>query len=240
MNRIEEPNEAFPYRAPDDSIKIVYKHIFEIKSPLKERLLKAMFDKAISGLILLGVSPILGVLWLANFIEGFLITENKGPLFYHYIAISRGEPFKKYKIRIIKMRYVNKELAEKGDWHAWAGEWSAECRTYVGRFVKKFYLDELPQFWNVFKGDMSIVGPRPLAVHHYERDVAQGNVTRKLIKGGILGYGHIRKGTPEFGNPLYEFEYVDKYLKLSSLKFFLFDLSIIFKGIKVVLQGKGL
>lgn len=239
-NFSNEPKEAFPYRPPGTDIKLKYSHIFALNNPLETKFLKSFFDKFISGIVLLATSPIIAGLYIANLLEGLLIKENKGPLFYYYIAVSAGRQFKKYKIRIIKMKYVDKELAMKGDWHAWAGEWTPDCRTYVGRFVKKFYLDELPQFWNVLKGDMSIVGPRPLALHHYERDVAQGNVTRKLIKGGILGYGHIRKGTTEFGNPIYEFEYVDKYLKLPEWKFLLFDFKIILKGIKVVLEGKGL
>ena len=240
QNKAAEPHEAFPYKPPNEEIRNQYRHIFQINTPLGERFLKTLFDKVVAGLILLFASPIFLCLWLANFFEGLLFPDSRGPLFYYYLAMSKGRPFKKYKIRIIKMKYVDKELAVKGDWHAWAGEWTPDCRTYVGRFVKKFYLDELPQFWNVFKGDMSIVGPRPLAVHHYERDVNQGNITRKLIKGGILGLGHIRKGTSEFGNPLYEFEYVDKYLKLNPLQFLFFDLGIILKGIKVILEGKGL
>ena len=87
---------------------------------------------------------------------------------------------------------------------------------------------------------MSIVGPRPLAVHHYERDLQQGNVTRKLLKGGLLGLGHINKGTPEMGNPLYEYEYIDQYLRRGSLGLLALDLWIIWRGIRVILKGKGL
>ena len=61
---------------------------------------------------------------------------------------------------------------------------------------------------------MSIVGPRPLAVHHYERDLKQGNVARSLIKGGLIGLGHVLKGTPQIGEPIYEYEYIDQYLKM--------------------------
>ena len=65
-------------------------------------------------------------------------------------------------------------------------------------------------------------------------------MTRFLIKGGLLGLGHINKGTTEMGNPVYEYEYIDKNIHLSPLGLLWFDLSIIGKGKKVVLQGKGL
>ena len=86
---------------------------------------------------------------------------------------------------------------------------------------------------------MSIVGPRPLAVIHYERDLEQGNVTRKLLKGGLLGLGHINKGTSEMGNPRYEYEYIDKYIKKSSFQLMLLDIWIINKGIALMMRGGG-
>jgi len=161
-------------------------------------------------------------------------------MIFSYNAVSAGKIFPKYKIRLIKEKYIDQEGAKRGDWLAYSAEWTPESRTYVGRFAKKFYLDELPQFYSVFIGDMSIVGPRPLSVLHYDRDLAQGNVTRFLVKGGLLGLGHINKGTPEMGNPVYEYKYIDRYLHLSPMGLLGLDLSIIWRGIKVILQGKGL
>ena len=235
-----EPQGAFPYKAPDDFIKTKYHNIFRLKEPLPDRLPKLFFDKATSIIFLIFSAPIFLLVKIAYVIEGWIIPENKGPMFFSYNAISKGKIIPKYKIRLIKTKNIDPEGAKKGDWHAFSAEWTPDSRTHVGHFVKSFYLDELPQFYSILKGDMSFVGPRPLAIHHYQRDLKQGNVTRYLLKGGLLGLGHVMKGTPEFGNPIYEYEYIDQYLKLSSLGLLWLDLKIIGRGIKVILKGKGL
>jgi lipopolysaccharide/colanic/teichoic acid biosynthesis glycosyltransferase len=237
---LTEPKEAFPYKPPTEELKIKYKDLFELKNPIKVPLPKLIFDKLLSIIVIICSMPVIILLLLFNWTEGIFIRENRGPLFFNYKAVSRGRVFKKYKIRIIKDKFINKELQAVGDWHAFQNEWDPSARTYLGKFVKKFYLDEIPQFYNVLKGDISIVGPRPIAIHHYERDLAQGNIPRSLIKGGLLGYGHIRKGTPEFGKPIYEYEYVHRYLHYPPLRLLLLDLSIIRKGIIVMAKGKGL
>lgn len=235
-----EPDIAFPYKPPSDKVKSRYSYIFKMNSPLKQRYTKLIFDKLVS-LIFLAISlPILFILKLAYIFESIIDKESKGPLIFYYFAISGGKRIKKYKIRIIKEKYIDRELADKGDWHAYKNEWMSESRTYVGKFVKAFYLDELPQFWSILIGDMSFVGPRPLAVHHYQRDLKQGNVTRKLLKGGLLGLGHIHKGTDEMGSPDFEYEYIEKYIKLSAFGILFLDLTILWKGLMVVLKGKGL
>lgn len=237
---MSEPEIAFPYKPPSDEVKIKYKHIFENDYEIKDRIIKIVFDKIMAIIFLTLSLPILIILKVMYLIESLIDKESSGPLIFYYFAISKGKMIKKYKIRIIKEKYIDQELAKKGDWHAYKNEWMPESRTLTGKFVKAFYLDELPQFWSILKGDMSFVGPRPLACHHYYRDLDQGNITRKLLKGGLLGLGHIHKGTSEMGSPEYEYEYIDSYLKKSSLGLLLLDLWIIWKGLIVVLKGKGL
>lgn len=237
--QVEEPKEAFPYTPPTEEIKQKYKAIFELKEPLKVPFPKLLFDKVLAGIFFVLTLPALLFLWVFNLIEGILIPENRGPLFFYYNGVSGGKVFRKWKIRLIKEKYIDKELQAKGDWHAYKNEWMPEARTYMGAFVKKTYLDEIPQFFLILKGDMSFVGPRPLAVHHYERDLAQGNVTRRLIRGGLLGYGHVRKGTPDFGKPEFEYEYVHRYMTYSPWKLLLTDLYVIWRGIVVVSKAGG-
>jgi lipopolysaccharide/colanic/teichoic acid biosynthesis glycosyltransferase len=234
-----EPTEAFPYTPPTDSIKIKYASIFDMDKPIPSRLTKVIFDKLISFILLSLSLPILIILKIAYIIEGIFIPENRGPMFFYYWGVSGGEIIKKWKLRLIKTKFIDEDGAARHEWKAFSAEWTSESRTYVGAFVKKWYLDELPQFWSVFIGDMSIVGPRPLSVMHHERDRAQGNVSRSIIKGGLLGLGHINKGTTEMGNSEYEYEYIHQYLNLSPINLLKLDLWIIWKGILVILKGGG-
>lgn len=240
MNQIKnEPTEAFPYQPPSNEIKEKYAHIFNLKKPVEERFLKLLFDKIIALFFLVFTIPILIILKFAYVVEGIIIKENRGPMLFFYWAISKGKKIKKWKIRIIKQSYIEPVGAANHDWVAFSAEWTPESRTYMGSFVKKWYLDELPQFWSVLIGDMSIVGPRPLSVLHYNRDKDQGNISRSLLKGGMLGLGHINKGTNKMGNASYEYEYIDEYIKRTPLRLLSLDLWIIWKGILLIFKGGG-
>ena len=195
-------------------------------------------DKLVAAVLLVFSLPILLLLKIAYVVEGIWIPSNKGPMLFYYWGVSGGKKMKKWKLRLIKTKYIEPEGAARHDWIAFSAEWTLDSRTIVGAFAKKWYLDELPQFWSVLIGDMSIVGPRPLSVMHYERDKAQGNVTRSLLKGGLLGLGHINKGTLEMGNLIYEYEYVEQYQKRSSFGLLRLDLYNL-KGIIVILKGGG-
>ena len=234
-----EPTEAFPYTPPTDEIK-QSTHIFLL---LKKTCLpdfSRLYLINCFAFILLSISlPILLILKIAYVIEGILIPENRGPMLFYYWGVSGGKKMKKWKLRLIKTKYIEPEGAARHDWIAFSAEWTPDSRTHVGAFAKKWYLDELPQFWSVLIGDMSIVGPRPLSVLHYERDKVQGNVTRSLLKGGLLGLGHINKGTSEMGNSIYEYQYIDEYLNRSSFGLLRLDLWIIWKGAIVILKGGG-
>ena len=145
------------------------------------RLLKRLVDVggSLAGLIL--SIPVMLVLAI------FIKQESQGPILYGQVRTGRGgERFKIYKLRSMR------EDAEGREGARWAVK-NDPRRTRIGAFMRRTNLDELPQFWNVLKGDMSLVGPRPerpelIASFQYE---IQHYQTRHSIKPGITGWAQL-------------------------------------------------
>ena len=236
---MREDKKAFPYKSPSGRIKCEYGEIFSLKRPLKERPCKAVFDKVFAFFMVCLLSPIFISIVAAYLLASAFSPESRGPLFAPYTASSRGKRFRKLKFRTAKWALFGRKAIEKGDYRVYPSEYKAKNLTALGRFLKKYYLDELPQLLNILNGDMSFVGPRALAWHHYLRDVQQGNISRKIIKAGLFSYGHVRKGTPDFGKVELDYRYIEEYMRLSTVSLLWADILIIAKGIKMILQGKG-
>ena len=178
------------------------------------RMVKAIEDRFLAMIILVVISPLL--LSLAIMIK----ITSKGSVFYKQKRMSwNGKEFSMLKFRTMP---VNAE-AETGPVWAKEGEMRA---TWVGRFLRKTSLDELPQFINVLYGDMSIVGPRPerMVFVNQFKDQIPYYMQKHLVKAGITGWAQINGWR---GNTSLEkrIEYDLYYIKNWSL---LLDIKIIF------------
>lgn len=145
------------------------------------RYLKAIEDKMLATCILLMISPLMLILALG------VKLSSPGPIFYRQERVSwNGKSFYMYKFRSMP---IDAET-ESGPVWAKAGE---DRATRFGSFLRRTSLDELPQFWNVLKGDMSIVGPRPERPVFVEKfkDEIPGYMQKHKVKAGITGWAQV-------------------------------------------------
>lgn len=236
---MQEDKLAYQYKGPDKALRERYADIFTLANPLPDRPSKLVFDKIISLAIIIAVLPLLAIFFSAFLVYFMLFPEDRGPVFTSYVASSRGRKFIKYKFRITKSELVDNAMLKIRDYRAYPSERKPENLTRIGRFLKRRYLDEFPQLFNIFKGDMSLVGPRALAWHHYLRNLREGDVSRKILKAGLFSESHTRKGTPFFGKPELEYQYIEKYMTATGAELLKLDISIIARGVRMILEGKG-
>jgi Undecaprenyl-phosphate glucose phosphotransferase len=144
-------------------------------------LLKRVIDVGISGLALFAMAAPLGLIAL------LIKRTSRGPVFYKQERMGLdGKAFQVYKFRSM---YLG---AEDETGPVWARDNDPRC-TPVGRWLRRFDLDELPQLWNVLRGDMSIVGPRPerpYFVAQFKHRIPQ-YMLRHKVKAGITGWAQV-------------------------------------------------
>ncbi len=167
-----------------------------------------------------------------------LLIESPGPLVFSQVRVGKnGRRFKIYKFRSMYQdaEERKKELMAKNEMNGLMFKMQDDPRiTKVGKFIRKTSLDELPQFWNVLKGDMSLIGTRPPTMDEFEK--YKGRYKRRLsLRPGITGMWQVsgRSDIKDFEDVLaLDLEYIDNW----SLGL---DFKILFKTIGVVLFRKG-
>ncbi|RFZ84797.1 sugar transferase [Mucilaginibacter terrenus] len=193
---------------------------------LKIRFLKRSFDIGFSLVVMVLGAPIFFMLYVITKLS------SKGPAFFRQERVGQNEkPFYIYKFRSMK---VNAELAGPQ-----LSKDNDPRITKWGRIMRKTRLDELPQFWNVLKGDMSVVGPRPERQYFIEQIVEKTPSYKKLlrVKPGLTSIGQVHYGYAENVDQMCDrVRYDMLYLQNMSLNS---DLNIILKTVKVMVQGKG-
>lgn len=191
-------------------------------------MVKRAFDfvAATCGLIIL--SPLMLI------IAALIKREDKGPVFYKQVRVGKnGKTFEMYKFRSMSVNadQLLKKLKDQNDVEGPMFKMKDDPRvTKIGHFIRKHSLDELPQFLNVIKGDMSLVGPRP-PLPSEVAEYSEYDKQRLYVMPGCTGLWQATERNEVGFNEMIQLDIT--YIQKAS---FLFDLWIIWKTIEVVIK----
>ena len=194
--------------------------------PVWQANLKQLIDIIVSVLALLITSPLIIVLAIA------VKTTSKGPIFYSHERIGRyGKPFHIFKFRSMRIDAEKNgpELSSKGD----------NRLTNLGRFMRKYRLDEIPNFFNVLKGEMSLVGPRPERQYFIDQIIKRAPHYTHLhkVKPGITSWGQVKYGYAENVDQMIRRLRFD-ILYIENMSLFV-DFKILFYTVLTIIRGRG-
>jgi len=193
------------------------------REPVFERL-KRLSDILLSGIGLLLATPFL------PFIAAAIWFTDRGPVFFRQPRVGKNRRV----FHVLKLRSMR--VHHDGPLYTGAND---SRITPIGRFLRATRLDEVPQLWNVLRGDMSLIGPRAewvKLVEEYERKIPCYHF-RHLVKPGITGWAQINYPYgSSIDDTLHKLEYDLYYIRYFS---FVLDASIVLKTIHIMLFGKG-
>jgi exopolysaccharide biosynthesis polyprenyl glycosylphosphotransferase len=196
--------------------------------------IKRAIDAFVAGWGLLALSPLLALLALLAIV---IRLDSPGAVFYcSWRMGNKGKRFRFYKLRtmIAEADQLKEDLRGQNEREGPCFKIADDPRiTRAGRWVRKYSLDELPQLWNVLKGEMSLVGPRPHPLDDYERYQPE-HLRRLDVKPGLTGLWQVyARRDPRFEtNMTLDLEYIETW----SLWL---DAKILLKTLPAVLRGSG-
>jgi len=193
-------------------------------------ILKRVFDFVVSFGLLVLLSPLLLVIALA------IRLSSGAPILYRWQVVGQGgQPFTGWKFRtmIANADRVKPELIAQNEMRGPVFKMQNDPRvTPLGKFLRRFSLDELPQLWSVLKGDMSLVGPRPPLQSEYAK-FSEWQKQKLGVKPGMTSLWHVRGKPRDFDAWVkLDLEYIEHW----SLWL---DAKILFMTVIVVLTGKN-
>lgn len=203
---------------------------------IKRSFRKRAFDVLFSLAALIFLSPLFLV------ISAIIKATSKGDIFYRQQRIGRGgAPFTCYKFRTMypnadqKLNdLLRKNASFKSEWEATYKLKNDPRITPIGKFLRRTSLDELPQFWNVLKGDLSIVGPRPVVEEEIEKHIKHKAAYILSVKPGITGLWQVSGRN----NTSYRLRVRldEKYVHKQSLRM---DMGLILRTLPAMISSRG-
>ena len=155
--------------------------------------LKYGIDKILAASGLIALSPLFALAAAAILAETLFRPRSRGPVFITEVRITEGRPFLLLKFRTYYVEDDDKQADKKGT----TDFINDRDVTFLGRFLRMYYLDEVPQLINIARGDMSFIGPRPVPEYQYVNVLKAGYQSKRVLRAGLGGPGAGPEGTVE-------------------------------------------
>ena len=238
---------------------------------------KRILDLSLVMPVLIILSPVFLCLGAGYAVSMILFPEDRGPIFHRNFRKTRGRLFLIYKFRISRISHLRKQRLPQDTIDHILSNLSPEekirfethpefhvedggtVKTRFGAFIKKFYLDELPQLVNILKGEMTFVGPRPFSLSDIRNlPDTEGKLTirghrvdytfKDELMSGLTGYYQLNKDYRALDDYMQfvlegaelDRQYYDKVKQVSCFKLLLLDISIIVRSMAVVVRAEGI